>query len=454
MRLCSMYFTLSLFSVLGFVFLLTSCGPHTLPPGPSAPPHSPHQLVIGHITNIVGNGDVRINHISVSQGAIMYSGDHIETRGNAKVTLQLDGGRGRVLFDGNTDPVLKLLQGSLCRLYIFIDIGKMLVDTSCDTEVETGTGAVIEKVGTLFSVDVSSNATRVTVAEGMVRIRSDRGRWRRVQAGFESSAVRGRPASPPRPLGTQWMPDWTCDLDPHNCSRTPRDSSIIMPNIEGLSLRRAKRVLQDHRLGVLHIKNTKTNNPNMNNLVAAQSPSAKTSIMQHAQIELTVYRYQTPQTLMPNLNNLHLSQAQKILKEHGLRTDHVKYRDTDNKKLHDRVMRQRPQPGRPLQPSTDVRLEVYKYKMPVTRPHQLAPPRSLKVIQAQPTAIVPNLRNNTYGQAKTELQKAGLALGTVHYKPPSSGVRNGVIFHQKPAGNAKVAPGSKIDVWIYQHVVK
>lgn len=120
---------------------------------------------IGGITRIDGSGEVRINDRAMGVGAVMPSADHIHTVGDARAELELPRG-GRVLFDADTGPIMEWISPVVCKLRILIDVGSILVETPCETVAETGSGAVVNTLGTTFHLKVTPPIDRTHRDQG------------------------------------------------------------------------------------------------------------------------------------------------------------------------------------------------------------------------------------------------------------------------------------------------
>lgn len=407
---------------------LTAC------PSPYGPGLYPSDgSTIGTITRIAGTGEVRINDRGVHEGAVMLSGDHIQTVGYARATLALARG-GEVFFDADTDPVLEWMSAALCRLRILINVGSILVDTPCETEAETGSGAVINTLGTTFHLAVTPEWTALTVIQGRMTIRSNVGGRQVVPAGFQCRVLRDRPAPRPVRVDTRRVIDWACRLDRRLCrdERPPR-SDVSVPNLVGIELDLARRTLARYDLNMGQVREKATDRRADDGRVAAQSPKQGARVPTGAQVDLFVWRYRAGITEMPMLLNRPLREAKSVLENAGVRLGRVEEVITRDPGQADRVARQAPRAGTRIRPGTTADLAVYRYERP------------------RPTAAkVPRLTGMHIDKARAELERAGLRLGRTFTEPAPSKRQNGFVLRQKPGAGSNISPGGAVDVWVYR----
>ncbi len=422
--------------------LLAACVPY--PPGPP----QRHDAAIGTITKIVGGGTVRINGRIVREGAVMQSGEHIETVSDARATLALARG-GEVYFDADTDPVLEWLSDAFCKLRILINVGSILVDTQCQTEVETGSGAVVSTLGTMFHLTVNRQWTELTVLKGQVAIAGKTGERRIVAAGQQCRVLRGRDAPWPQPVEVQPVIDWACKLDKRLCrgGGQHRQSVVSVPNLVGMDLDEARRTLSrsDLRMGQVREKATDRNRDD--GRVAAQSPEAGKRAAAGDPVDLQVWRHRAEVIEMPQVLNRPLAEAQRILAEKGIRVSRVEEIGTPHREQSGRVARQTPAPGTRIRPGMTAELMAYRYERPTPeRPSNERPPHE----RLQPQAVsVPSLTGMHIEEAQAALERAGLRRGRTHEGPAPSRRQIGWVFRQRPEAGAKIDPGGAVDLWIY-----
>jgi|GEM_PF-4056111 len=265
--------------------LLAACAPY---PHPDEPLH-PYDATIGTITKIVGSGEVQINGRIVGEGAVMRSGEHIETVADARATLALTRG-GEVFFDAATDPDLEWLSEAFCKLRIIINVGSILVHTECQTEVETGTGAVVSSLRTMFHLTVNQQWTELTVLKGRVAISGRAGARQIVAAGQQCLVPRGGIAQPPRPVKVRPVIDWACQLDKRLCRyERPQPAPVTVPPLTGIHVDRAKAILEN--AGLKHGRTYQEPAPSrlQIGLVFRQRPEAGAKIDPGGAVDLWVY---------------------------------------------------------------------------------------------------------------------------------------------------------------------
>ncbi len=429
-----------LFLLLAPILVLISCvPPDSQYGGPS--PYEPEYDVIGRVTRVIGPGHVQINNQWVSEGAVMRSGDHIRTVGDARATLALARG-GEVHFDADTDPILEWLSTSFCKLRIVINIGSMLVDSRCQTETRTGSGAVIDTIGTIYNVKVSPYWTELTVLEGSVSVRSNVGGAQVVRAGYQCLIERNRPAARPVQVNTLPAVDWACRLNRSLCQQSSQPPpppysttpyQISVPSLTGLDLAQAQETLRRHKLEQGRIIEKATDNRNEHNQVARQSPKKGATVTPGTTVELTVWRYQPAVQRMPYVIRKPFHEARKIIEDAGIPVNPVpQERHTDKREKDNLVTRQFPEPGTKVPPGTVAVLTVYRYLRPAER-----------LVQ------VPDVRNMHIDRARAVLEEAGLQAGETFGQPTPSRTQANIVHHQDPAAGSRMDRGGKVNLWIY-----
>ena len=419
-------------SILSGTLLLSLIALVCLTACPSSYGPVPHSM-IGEITQIIGTGEVRINNRIVNKGAVMRSGDHIKTVGDARATLKLARG-GEVLFDADTDPILEWISTAYCKLRILIDVGSILVDTPCEIEAETGSGAVINTLGTTFHLTVRSEWTELTVIKGKMKIRSNVGGGQVVPAGFQSRVWRNQSAPPPVRVDTREVIDWVCRLDQRLCRERPPEPRVVsVPGLVGTEFDQARRILSQYDLEMGRVREKATDRRFDNGRVAAQFPGQGARVSAGAEVDLYVWRYRAVTTKMPMVLNLPLREAENVLKERGIRLGRIGELGTRDPDQGDRVVRQTPKAGTLIRPDTVAALTVCRYERP----------------QA-PMAKVPRLTGMHIDKVRAELKHTGLKLGRTYTEPAPSRRQIDFVFRQKPAAGTAMAPGGIVDVWVYQ----
>ncbi len=409
--------------------LLAACVPYPHPDEPLPP----YDATIGTITKIVGSGEVQINGRIVGEGAVMRSGEHIETVADARATLALARG-GEVFFDAATDPDLEWLSEAFCKLRIIINVGSILVHTECQTEVETGTGAVVSSLRTMFHLTVNQQWTELTVLKGRVAISGRAGARQIVAAGQQCLVPRGGIAQPPRPVKVRPVIDWACQLDKRLCRGVGVSPQVLVPvpNLVAMNLHEARQILSRTNLQMGRVSEKPTDRNRDDGRVAVQAPEPGTRVAAGAAVDLQVWRYRGGEIQMPRLLNRPLPEARRLLAEKGIRISRIQEAATRQRDQGGRVARQNPAPGTPLHPGMAVELIVYRYERPQPAPVTVPPLTGIHVDRAQ--AI---------------LENAGLKHGRTYQEPAPSRLQIGLVFRQRPEAGAKIDPGGAVDLWVY-----
>ncbi len=396
------------------------------PPGPQ--PLNGNR--IGEVTRIMGTGEVRINNRAVGEGATMESGDHIETVGDARAVLSLARG-GRILFDADTDPVLEWLSSAYCKLRILINVGSILVDAPCETTAETGSGAVIETLKTIFHLRVTWEMTELTVIRGKMRIRGNVGPAQVVSEGFFCRVIRDRPAPPPVRVNPAELINWACLLDRSLCREAGgQRGDVSVPNLMDTDLKKARRILSRYRLKTGRVRETATPLRSLDGLVTRQSPEPGTRVPRGSTVDLHVGQYRPAPGKMPMVLNLPLKEAEKVLQSSGVRLGRITETNTTDPDRAGRVARQSPGAGQVIRTGQSAGLAVYRYVRP-------------------PTRKTPRLTGLHVDRAREALGHSGLKLGRTHKETTDSRRKIGIVFRQRPSAGSAVQVGSRVDVWVY-----
>jgi beta-lactam-binding protein with PASTA domain len=409
-----------------------------------APYHSGSQpsdsTMMGEITKIVGTGEVRINDRIVHEGAAMRSGDHIETVGDARTTLKLARG-GEVLFDADTDPILQWVSAAFCKLRILINVGSILVDTPCVTEAETGSGAVINTLGTTFHLAVTSAWTELTVIKGKVAIRSNVGGRQIVSAGYQCRVLRNRQAPPPVWVDTRSVHDWACRLDRRLCrERSQQQRDVSVPNVVGTELDQAQQILSRNSLQLGRVRETATKQRFDDRRVFAQSPRQGAWVPADAEVDLSVWRYRAITPVMPLLVNRPIEEAETVLKESGIRLGRIGALQTRDPWQDGRVARQSPRAGTRIGENTVAALTVYRHGGP--------PPTG--------DVLVPNVVGIELDRAQQILSRNTLKVGRVRETVTERRSDDSRVIAQSPRSGTRIPANTAVDLSVayYRAAIK
>jgi beta-lactam-binding protein with PASTA domain len=203
----------------------------------------------------------------------------------------------------------------------------------------------------------------------------------------------------------------------------------------GRSLDEARGILERYGLRLGRVDERPTDRRSAEGRVADQAPGPGKRVPAGTPVNLSLWRYRQVYLEMPMLLKRPLEEAQRVLKEAGIRLDQVNELKTDNPDLQGRVVRQSPRPGARLGADTRVVLGVYRYER---RP--------------APLANVPRVVGIHIDKARAMLERAGLRADRIHTEPPPSRAQIGVVFRQNPGAGTGLAPGSAVDLWIFQPV--
>ncbi|MBR9979139.1 MAG: PASTA domain-containing protein [Bacteroidetes bacterium] len=133
------------------------------------------------------------------------------------------------------------------------------------------------------------------------------------------------------------------------------ESTLIMPNLRGRSLRDARITMEQMNLRIGKINYEASELPA--ETIIAQNISAGKSVRKNQAIEITVSGGSDIEIEIPYVIGFHLDEAQQLLLEGGLRTGTVHYKESSNY-LPNTVIGQEPQAGLPARPNSPVDLTV------------------------------------------------------------------------------------------------
>jgi beta-lactam-binding protein with PASTA domain len=167
--------------------------------------------------------------------------------------------------------------------------------------------------------------------------------------------------------------------------------------------------------------------------VAAQYPKQGSQVSAGSAVNLYVWRYRGGIREMPMVLNLPVQEAEKVLRDSGIRFSRIGELETGNLDQAGRVARQKPKPGVRVRPGEMAALTVYRYE------------------RSQTTLVkVPRLVGIHIEKARAMLEEAGLRLGRTYTEPAPSRRQTDFVFRQEPGAGAAVAPGGTVHVWVYQ----
>ena len=178
-------------------------------------------------------------------------------------------------------------------------------------------------------------------------------------------------------------------------------------------------------------KTTKNLKPKLKNELNFKTTIAILAVIMFAILGIMYYFYldyvTVPNVEVPNVVNQELTSAEKTVEEKGLKLE-VYYKTYSSEVPKDHIISQSPKSG-----------EVVKKKRVI----------SVVVSKGSELSVVPDFKNMALRQAKVELDKKDLLLGTVK-KEYSSQIAEGKIISQTPLADKKVDAKTKVDLVVSQ----
>lgn len=196
-------------------------------------------------------------------------------------------------------------------------------------------------------------------------------------------------------------------------------NDVVVPNIVGLSLNQASKILSDHNLNMEISEEQYSDKPE--NTILSQDPSQGSVVKAGSTVYVVISKGRQV-VVVPNVINKDYLEAKNILENMGLKANIIEqYNDQFAKGY---VFDQNPRQGVQVEYNTAIDLYVSKGQQP---------------------AIMPNVVNMTLEEATTALENAGLKLGKVIYKETTE-VPEGVVLEQSVPPDSEIQKGSTIDL--------
>ncbi|HHW56487.1 MAG TPA: Stk1 family PASTA domain-containing Ser/Thr kinase [Clostridia bacterium] len=196
-------------------------------------------------------------------------------------------------------------------------------------------------------------------------------------------------------------------------------SDVVVPNVVGLSLSQASKILSDRNLKMEISDEKYTDKPE--NTILSQDPPQGNIVKSGSTVYVVISKGRQV-VIVPNVIGKDYSEAKSILENAGVKANIIEQYNDQYQKGY--VFDQNPRQGVQVEYNTVIDLYVSKGPQP---------------------AVMPNVVNMPLEEAKTALENAGLTLGKVIYKETSDMPENTVLEQSVPA-NTEVQKGSPIDL--------
>ncbi len=381
-------------------------------------------LVDGEVVETT-SGEIELERagaVSAAQpGTPVQPGDVIRTGPSAQAVLLLEGGKVEVIVLENTTVRISS---------IWVEIGEVIVrivDRVAEAfEVPSDHGVTATAEGTEFIFSVRENQYRCIVIEGRVRLRSNSGAWSPVTVTERQEAL-GQREMAPQPPRRMERKEYNAVIERINRIERavrPGAAQLIVPELEGLAEREARRVLDDEGLQAGEITGRVTGKSPIGQ-VLRQSPAAGQRIKARQRVDLDV---EAEPTTVPSVSGLRLADASNRLASSRLETGDVNFEIT-GKLDAGYVIRQDPPAGRTVAVGSAVRLWV-----------------------EEESAKVPILVGLTVNEAATAIKDAKL-VASYEDRPVTKRTDDGRIVAQSEPRDKLVKPGSLVRLSVGQYVV-
>lgn len=185
---------------------------------------------------------------------------------------------------------------------------------------------------------------------------------------------------------------------------TNYNEGITVPDVTKTSLNEAATRLNDYGLRY-EVLDRRAHSAYPADYIIDQSPSPQQIVKPNRKIYLTVITAQTPQTVVPNVVNMSLRNAEIQLENHGLVVGTKSY---ESSRFRNTILRQSVAPGDTVDRGTVVNLAV-------------SDGLGSRIVD------VPDVVGMRLSEAQQNIMKAGLRVGEVRFQPSREYVPNTVI---------------------------
>ncbi len=185
---------------------------------------------------------------------------------------------------------------------------------------------------------------------------------------------------------------------------TNYNRGVTVPDVTKLSLDEAEELLQ--RVGLRHeVIDRRANTVYPANYIIDQAPSPKQIVKPNRKVYLTVNTAVTPQTVVPNVVNMSLRNAEIQLENHGLVVGSTSY---ESSRFRNTILRQSVAPGDTVARGTVVNLAV-------------SDGLGSRIV------TVPDVSGMRLTEAQQAITRAGLRVGEIRFQPSREHIPNTVI---------------------------
>lgn len=258
---------------------------------------------------------VRVNGRPASSGMSLQNRDYVETGGGSEALIRFRDGS-LVRMDESTDPSfwLEWVSTARCLIHYVISSGRVGASTGDCDHVVTDPDGNEWLAGSQYVVSREADTSRFTLLSGRAQMRQPRNIS--IRPGSRVTVTRGTVVAVERvdPDEIRRLQSWLrgAGIDQPEPGRlTP------IPALTGLALSDARRELERTglRLGQVQQKQTRSMEPGT---IISQSPTPRTRVPRGSSVSVVVAERQVYCTV-PDIEGLQFEQAQKLLRDAGLR---------------------------------------------------------------------------------------------------------------------------------------
>lgn len=194
------------------------------------------------------------------------------------------------------------------------------------------------------------------------------------------------------------------------------DKEVSVPNLVGMTVEEATDTLDKLNLK-LEVGDQISSSEYDEGQIVSQDPKAEMTVKEGYTVNVSVSKGKVREGTVPNVVNKTANDAQFVLESYGYKLGSITQENSDMPK--DVVIRQTPEAGTEADPGTRVDIVV-------------------SLGSAVEQVDMPDVKGKDVDAAKEELEKAGLAIGSVGYEMSTAYELNTVMWQQ-------YEPGTKVD---------
>lgn len=209
-------------------------------------------------------------------------------------------------------------------------------------------------------------------------------------------------------------------------------SAVTVPDIANMSQAAAKNKLKHQGLSLKILKGKESTDPGQVGRVYDQSPESGTLVSPGAMVTVSIYTEGELLGTVPDVRGKLLKKGIAAIRQMGLNPKVELGKETSNASQAGRIYRQSPEAGHSLAPGAQVTVWVYDY--------------------LESTANVPEVVGQNIQVAMKTITSSGLKPVFELGRQTGRASQNGMVYQQHPTAGARVKPGAKVMLTVYDYV--